>query len=90
MLIRKRIDILLHFSISVTETLRSNYPEAPVRMISDGLVEVPLYHYLHKRNKHHMPKLELVIRQMIASGERNRLVEAVLMKRGLEGEIELR
>ena len=74
----KRIDIMLYFRIPAIYALRNDYPQSKIRKISENLIEVPLYHYLHKRNRHLAPKIEKALRQVISSGEREKIVEHIL------------
>lgn len=77
-----RIDILLYFRMAATIMLRENFPDSKIRRISDRLIEVPLYHYLHKRNKHLVPIFETKLRQLISSGEHKKIVATVNLDTG--------
>jgi hypothetical protein len=82
-----RIDVMLYFKIPTTFNLQHSFPGTKIRRISEKLIVVPLYHYLHKRNKHLVPRLEAALRRILDSGERDRIVEAVVANGGFDGDL---
>lgn len=83
----KRIDVMLYFKIPTTFNLRHKFSGSKIRRISDKLIVVPLYHYLHKRNKHLVPRLETALRHILDSGERDRIIDAVIARGGFDGDL---
>jgi len=73
-----RIDIMLYFGIPATAAIREIYPHSKIRKISENFIEVPLYHYLHKRNQHLAPKIEKALRRLVSSGERDKIIASIL------------
>ena len=74
----KRIDIMLYFRIPATVAIRKNYSQSKIRKFSESFIEVPLYHYLHKRNRHLAPKIQKALRRLVSSGERDKIIEGFL------------
>jgi len=48
--------------------------------IDKPLAELDLYHYLHKKNKHLIPKVDKIIKQMKANGELQKVIYAAESK----------
>jgi ABC-type amino acid transport substrate-binding protein len=74
----KRIDIMLYFKIPATVEIRDKFPNSKIHRISENLIMIPLYHYLHKRNRHLAPKIEKALRRLVSSGERDQIIEDFL------------
>ena len=82
-----RVDVMLYFRIPTSYNLKHKFPSTNIRRISDKLIIAPLYHYLHRRNKHLTPRLEAALRHIVASGERDKIVDAVVANGGFDGDL---
>ena len=81
MLEHGRLDIMLYFRYSAVKFMRDNYPRTLIRPISEKLRIVKLYHYLHKRNQHLVPRLKQILQRMAESGRQQEIVNAVLAEK---------
>jgi len=51
-----------------------------VQIVGTRLIKIDLYHYLHKKNKHLVKKLQSVILEMEKSGRISEIREACIKK----------
>ena len=69
MLNNNRIDIAVGISSSAELELKTAFQNSDLHIIKKPLVEIPLYHLVHKKHQALVAKLNKVLKGMAASGE---------------------
>ena len=80
MLIRKRFDVFVLSEFTGLFELYRNFPDAGIKY-TRHLEEYPVYHYLHEKNRHIIPRLDKVLQDMVSSGEITKIREDFLARR---------
>jgi len=78
MLNNNHIDIAVGISSSVELELKTAFQNSDLHAIKKPLVDIPLYHLVHKKHHALVPKLNEVLKEMAASGEIKRLQQVAL------------
>ncbi len=74
-----RVDIAVVAFTNGVKTLRK-LNLTNIRALSPAVQEYPLYHYLHIKNKHLIPKLDAILKEMDASGRISKIRKDVIIK----------
>ncbi|MBU0970447.1 MAG: transporter substrate-binding domain-containing protein, partial [Proteobacteria bacterium] len=69
LLAKNRIDVAVAVLEAGKIEIHQNYRGSQIHMIGQPLFEAPLFHFVHKRNKDLVPKLEAVLQKMMENGE---------------------
>ncbi|MBL4666006.1 MAG: transporter substrate-binding domain-containing protein [Sneathiella sp.] len=80
MLVDDRVDLIIAAEVTGKLVVATNFPDKGIRLEMGSLLEIPLYHYVHKRNSHLVPVLDLAIKEMLESGEVERMKQAFISK----------
>lgn len=73
MLDRDRFDLLVTDLFSGRVEVKKLHLEGTIRPLSPPLSRIDVYHYLHERHRLFIPEVEVVLNEMTASGELERL-----------------
>jgi len=79
MIEKKRYDVVVLPKINGVTALRKSAIQN-VQIVGTRLIKIDLYHYLHKKNKHLVKKLQSVILEMEKSGRISEIREACIKK----------
>ncbi|OUR73898.1 hypothetical protein A9Q76_01895 [Arcobacter sp. 31_11_sub10_T18] len=79
MLEKKRYDVVVLPKINGISGLRKT-SIVDVQLVGNRLIKINLYHYLHKKNKHLIKKLQAVLLEMERSGRISKIREACIKK----------
>lgn len=63
------------------------HPNSGLRILDPPLLSIPLYHYVHKRNRDLAPKLKVILEKMEKSGEAQELRQTAYKEYKLKGNI---
>ena len=69
MLERRRVDLVIVTDLSGETEIAANFQGAGIRMISDKLMVLPVYHYLHASFRHVVPEISGVLEQFEEQGK---------------------
>jgi ABC-type amino acid transport substrate-binding protein len=69
MLDKGRLDYAIGVHEQALQMINQNFPGSGIKEASSVLFEAPLYHYVHERNAHLIPKLDAVFQKMRDNGE---------------------
>ncbi len=71
----RRLDVILMLKSDGDRFLKENAGFEKVRMLEPPLYSVPLFHFLHKKHRALIPKLEPIFKKMLKDGVLTRLTE---------------
>ncbi len=80
LLFAERIDIAIFMHLDGLLELNKTNLHASIKALSPPLMKLKLYHYLHKKNQHLVPKLEKVLAAMERSGELKQIFKLAEMR----------
>lgn len=69
MLKNNRIDIAIGTLTSVNIVGNEEFKNSNLKIVGDPIVEIPLYHNVHKKYKFLIPKLNKILQQMLVAGD---------------------
>jgi len=72
------MDLVILTEITGRTAIAQEFPNAGIKMADGNLMDLPVYHYLHESKKSLLPKIEAVLRSMLASGEIKAMKEAFI------------
>jgi len=75
MLDKNRVDVVIFFQLGGLSVIKDQNLQGRVRLLSPPLMELKLYHYLHKKHQALIPEFTKVLRQMEQDGTVQRLIE---------------
>ena len=69
LLVKNRIDLVIATEVSGKLEVAINFNNYDIKITNNPLLEIPIYHYVHEKNKHLVPLIEPVLRKMLQTGE---------------------
>jgi len=72
------MDLVILTEVTGRTAIALEFPNAGIKMAEGNLMDLPVYHYLHESKKALLPKIEAVIRTMLASGEIEAIKESFI------------
>ncbi len=72
------MDLVILTEVTGRTAIAHEFPSAGIKMAKGNLMDLPVYHYLHESKKALLPKIEAVIRNMLASGEIDAIKESFI------------
>jgi len=81
LLVKNRVDLVIATEVSGKLEAAINFNNYDIKTANNPLVEIPIYHYLHEKNKHFVPLIEPVLRKMLQTGEISKMREEYIERR---------
>ena len=78
MLLLDRIDVAVIPDLAALKTLHEMNLQGKVNKHSPPIYNAPLYLYVHKKNKKHIPIISYSIREVVKDGTANKLIRAAM------------
>jgi len=78
LLVLGRVDAIVAGNLSIRKILNSDYRDFRVNTSTTSLKSYVLYHYLHAKYAHLIPKISAKLGEMPASGEVDRIIDSVV------------
>ncbi len=75
LLFAERVDVAVFMHLDGLAILKKANLHDSIKFLSPPLMKLKLYHYLHKKNKYLVPKLEKILAAMEKSGELKQIVK---------------
>jgi len=72
------MDLVILTEVTGRTAIALEFPNAGIKMSEENLMDLPVYHYLHQSNMALLPKIEVVLRDMLASGEIEAIKESFI------------
>lgn len=69
MLIRNRVDLIIISDFTAELEIAHHYQDHSIKISPTALVEFPIYHYLHQKNKDLIPKIDDELKALLNSNE---------------------
>ena len=79
MLLAGRVDLILTEELTGKIHVAEDFTNSNIRLEGGVLAEIPVFHYVHLKNKHLVPLLKAVLEEMLESGETERLKQAYIL-----------
>ncbi len=74
------MDLVITTELTGRITIAQEFPGAKIHMAKTNLVALPVYHYLHVKNKEMATGIETILKGMLDSGETYRMKEAFIIE----------
>ncbi len=73
------MDLVMLTEVTGRTAIALEFPNAGIKMSEENLMDLPVYHYLHESKMALLPKIEVVLRDMLASGEIEAIKESFII-----------
>ncbi len=74
------LDLVITTELGGMALLSQKFSTSDIRMAKETLIEIPIYHYLHKSKQSLIPRIEKSLRKMTQSGETLRMKKSFMLK----------
>lgn len=86
LLVRDRLDIIVTNEIETMVAIAEEYPDAGIVALGPPLVDVPIYHYIHKSKAGRVDEISRILKTMVETGKTRDIKEAYFREHGVKAE----